>query len=84
MIYAGLDVFITSPRDPVIDFHKSPAQNSPLLSGLVEPVEPPEGLLLISAPQRSHRRAIMRNHTMLKSGEFYLEIIEHVVAWWRG
>ena len=32
MIYAGLDVFITSPRDPVIDFHKSPAQNSPLLS----------------------------------------------------
>ena len=36
MIYAGLDVFITSPRDPVIDFHKSPAQNSPLLSGLVE------------------------------------------------
>ena len=32
MIYAWLDVFITSPRDPVIDFHKSPAQNSPLLS----------------------------------------------------
>ena len=32
MIYAGLDVFITSPRDPVIDFPKSSAQNSPLLS----------------------------------------------------
>ena len=70
MIYAGLDVFITSPRDPVIDFHKSPAQNSPLLSGLVEPVEPPEGLLLISAPQRTDQRAVMRNQTMLKSGEF--------------